>query len=92
MLAIHVSSRFERSFKRMPSHICEDFKKQISIFQEHPFHPSLHTHKLGGKLREYYAFYLRDGYRVLFDFMAPDVVLLVNVGSHDDYQKWARNV
>ncbi len=92
MLVIHVGSRFERSFKRMPLHICEDFEKKISIFQEHPFNPLLRTHKLGGRLREYYAFYLRDGYRVLFDFVAPTTALLVNIGSHDDYQKWSRNV
>lgn len=92
MLTIHVGSRFERSFRKMPSQIQEDFEKKISVFREQPFHPSLGSHKLSGKLREYYAFYLRDGYRVLFDFMAPNVVLLINIGSHDDYQKWSKSV
>jgi len=91
MLTIHLGSRFERSFKRMPRHIQDDFAKQIELFQTQPFHPSLRTHKLSGQLREYYAFYLRDGYRVLLDFVGPHIVLLVNIGSHDDYQKWARD-
>ena len=90
MLAIHPSSRFRRSFKRMPVQIQDDFEKRISLFQEHPFHPSLNTHKLGGRLKEFYAFYLRDGYRVLFDFVARDMILLINIGSHDDYQKWSK--
>jgi len=34
-----------------------------------PFHPSLHTHKLKGNLADYYSFYLRGGFRVLFDFL-----------------------
>ena len=91
MLSIHVSTRFERSFKKMPPPIREDFAKRIELFRVHPFDPLLTTHKLSGKLKDYYAFYLRDGYRVLFDFAAQGVALLINIGSHDDYQKWAKS-
>ena len=90
MLTIHPSARFKRSFQKHPLHIRKDFAEKIEIFRKHPFHPSLHSHKLSGNLEEYYAFYLRDGFRVLFDFDTSDVVLLVNIGSHDDYRKWAR--
>ena len=65
-------------------------EKRIKIFFKNPFHPKLHTHKLSGNLADYYAFYLKDGYRVLFDFEKNDVVLLVNIGSHDDYKIWSR--
>lgn len=90
MLLIHPSSRFKRSFKRMPAHISENFKERIELFRTHPFHPALKTHKLGGNLERYWAFYLRDGYRVLFDFEDTHTVLLVNIGSHDDYRKWGK--
>ncbi len=74
----------------MPPHIKVDFTKKIEQFKKHPFHPSLHTHKLSGNLAEYYGFYLQDGFRVLFDFIESDIVLLVNIGNHDDYKKWSR--
>ena len=90
MLTIHPSSRFKRSFKKLPSTIKKNFNKRIEIFYQDPFDPILETHKLKGKLDEYYSFYLCDGYRVLFDFVESEVILLVNVGSHDDYKKWAR--
>lgn len=48
----------------------------------------LHNHKLSGNLGDYHAFYLRDGYRVLFDFN-KDIIILVNVGNHDSYKKWS---
>ncbi|MFH1712823.1 MAG: type II toxin-antitoxin system YafQ family toxin [Candidatus Jacksonbacteria bacterium] len=89
-MKINRSSRFKRSFKKLPLYIQNDFDQRIQIFFSDPFHPSLHTHKLSGNLADYYAFYLRDGFRVLFDFDKPDLILLVNIGSHDDYQKWSR--
>ena len=90
MLTIHSSSRFRRSFKQAPSHVKIDFAKRIDVFKEQPFHSSLHTHKLSGNLANYYAFYLCDGWRVLFAFVESNIALLVNIGSHDDYKKWAR--
>ncbi len=90
MLTIYPSSRFRRSFKRTPTHIREDFARRIDIFKKYPFHPFLHTHKLSGNLADYYGFYLQDGFRVIFEFVESDSVLLVNIGSHDDYTKWSR--
>lgn len=84
------SSRFKRSFKKLPACIQNDFERRIKIFFTNPFHPSLRTHKLRGNLADYYGFYLRDGFRVLFDFEEPNIALLVNIGNHDDYQKWSR--
>ncbi|MBU4360962.1 type II toxin-antitoxin system YafQ family toxin [Patescibacteria group bacterium] len=90
MLTIHPNSRFKRSFKKQPDYIREDFAKKIEIFKKNPFSSSLHTHKLSGNLDDYYSFYLKDGFRVLFDFEKYDIVILVNIGSHDDYRKWSR--
>ena len=92
MLTIYPSSRFKKSFKKMPVDIKKDFVKRIKIFSKNPFCQTLNTHKLNGKLGRYYAFYLRNGFRVLFDFMNSDDVLLVNIGSHDDYKKWSKSL
>lgn len=90
MLMVHVSTRFKRSFRRIPKAVQEDFAKQIEQFQVEPFHSDLRTHKLSGGLAGRYSFYLRDGYRVLFEFLSDNVVLLVNIGSHDQYRKWSK--
>lgn len=86
-MRIERSSRFKRSYKKLPDAIKDDFDKKIALFFSHPFDPKLKTHKLQGELGSYYAFYLHGGYRVLFSF-EEDNILLVNVGSHDDYAKW----
>jgi mRNA-degrading endonuclease RelE of RelBE toxin-antitoxin system len=90
MLTIHPGARFKRSYKRMPVKIRKDFSEKIKTFQKDPFQPSLSVHKLEGRLDEYYSFYLKDGYRVLLDFVGENTVVLVNIGSHDDYSKWSK--
>ncbi len=89
-MRIEITSRFKRSYKKLPSLIRNDFDKRISVFFRDPFDLSLNTHKLRGNLDLYYAFYLRDGYRALFVFEEENHVLLINIGSHDDYAKWAK--
>ena len=84
------SSRFKRSFKKLPKAIQDDLEKRLNRFVDDPFDPLLRTHKLRGNLASYFALCLRDGYRVLFVFQDRNAVLLVNVGSHDDYDKWSR--
>lgn len=90
MVEIFPSSKFKRSFKKMPIGIKKDFNEKIEFFKNYPFHPPLNTHKLNGTLGDYYGFYLRDGFRVIFEFVETNVVLLINIGSHDQYKKWER--
>lgn len=86
-MRVNLSPHFTRAYKKLPLKIQEDFKEAIATFIENPRHPSLKTHKLKGKHQECLAFRLKDGYRVLFEFSAPDAVDLLDVGPHDIYKK-----
>ncbi|PIR02907.1 MAG: cytotoxin [Candidatus Magasanikbacteria bacterium CG11_big_fil_rev_8_21_14_0_20_43_7] len=86
-MTINFSPHFKRSYQKLPIHIQTDFNKQIALFIQNPKHPSLKTHTLKGKFQECLAFQLRDGYRVLFEYIAPNVVNLLDTGSHDVYKK-----
>jgi len=52
-----------------------------------PFDPSLKTHKLKGKLSEFYSASVTDDIRIIFQF-AEDKndlsILLLSIGSHND--------
>ena len=87
---VNLSSRFKRSYKKVPQRIQSDFDKKISIFIQTPDHPALKTHRLKGKLQECLAFRLKDGYRVLFEFSGSDTVDLLDIGSHDIYKRFRR--
>lgn len=86
-MKFNVSSRFKRAYKKLPKQIRDDFDKKITVFAKEPYHPSLRTHKLKGKFQECRAFYLQDGYRVLFDFSGSDNVDLLDIGSHGIYKR-----
>jgi len=87
-MIINQSTRFKRSFKKLPFHIQKSFFERVRFFAENPFHPRLETHKLKGKLNECYAFCLKDGFRVYFDFAKSDEVNLLYIGPHDHYARW----
>jgi mRNA-degrading endonuclease YafQ of YafQ-DinJ toxin-antitoxin module len=52
----------------------------LEQFTADPFDPSLKTHKLSGKLREFWSFSIAYDERVLEDEKA----VFVDIGSHDE--------
>ena len=60
------------------------FERQLHQFEMNPFHPSLKTHNLSGKLKDCSAFSITHRYRLVFKFLSPDKVLLIDIGSHEE--------
>jgi len=87
---VNLSSRFKRSYKKLPHQIQKNFDEKIVLFMKNPSDPSFRTHKLSGKLQECLAFRLKDGYRVLFEFSGSHTIDLLDVGSHDIYKQFKR--
>lgn len=80
------SSRFEKNFERLPLHIQQLAFKKDRLFRRNPFAPSLGTHKLGGKFEGTSAYSVNRDFRVHFYFLSDDVVVYVNIGTHDIYR------
>lgn len=89
-MKINLSPRFKRSYKKLPIKIQDDFDKKIVFFAKDTRDPKLDSHKLNGKLQACLSFYLKDGYRVLFEFRARDELDLLDVGPHDKYRAWRK--
>jgi mRNA-degrading endonuclease RelE of RelBE toxin-antitoxin system len=90
MLVVNYSSKFIKSYKKLPNNIQEDFDKKIIIFMTNPKDHSLNTHKLKGKLKSCLSFYLYDGYRVLFEYEVDNSVNLLDIGPLDKCSKWRK--
>ncbi len=78
--------KFKKSLKDVPRHIADKLEKKKKIFRQNPFHPSLKTHKLKGRLKDYYSFSVNYSYRVIFKFMDEGKALFVNIGTHEVYK------
>ena len=74
---------YKKKIKKRPE-LRELFWKKIELFTVEPFHKSLRTHKLTGKLSSLWAFSIDYDTRLIFEFVNEDEVSLVDFGSHDE--------
>jgi mRNA-degrading endonuclease YafQ of YafQ-DinJ toxin-antitoxin module len=51
-----------------------------------PFDETLKTHKLKGKLKEFWSFSVNYSFRIVFEFIKKDEVIFYDIGDHRIYQ------
>lgn len=85
-IKIKVSPLFEKHYRKLPERIKQKAKEKEKIFRENPFHPILKTHKLSGKEKECWAFWIDYVYRIKFIFIDDDGILFLDIGTHDIYK------
>jgi len=83
---VKLSSRFKKSFRKLPSNLQKKAVKKTNIFRSNPFHPSLETHSLSGRLKKCWAFSVDKKYRIKFIFLRDKKVLFLDIGTHDIYK------
>lgn len=87
MIEVAFSSSFKRAFKRrIKGNVGLEtrFWARVETFQNNPFHQTLRTHKLSGRLKHLWAFSIEYDLRVVFSFLEDDRVLFVDIGTHDE--------
>lgn len=85
-MIIRVTSKFKKSFKRLPKNVKDNAKEKEKIFRANPFDPRLDTHKLHGKYKDYWAFMIVGQYRIMFTFAKKNTVDFINIGTHEIYK------
>lgn len=87
MIEVSFSSSFKRAFKRRVAGNTDkvaNFWRTIDIFTNDPFHTSLKTHKLSGKMKDLLSFSVEYDLRVVFYFSDKNTARFVDIGSHDE--------
>lgn len=82
---VYYSSHFRKSLKKHRASR-RTITAKIELFLQEPFHPSLKTHKLSGKLEGFWSFSISYHLRLLFEFIDEESVGLVDVGTHGIYR------
>jgi len=85
-MIIRVSSKFKKSYKKLPKNVKDKAREKENIFRANPFDPRLDTHKLHGKYKDYWAFAVVGQYRIMFVFVDSDTIDFINIGTHDIYK------
>jgi addiction module RelE/StbE family toxin len=87
-MEIGFSSSFKRAFKKKTKSrpdIEDLFWETVDIFIHDPFHNSLKTHKLSGKLKNLWGFSIEYDLRVVFYFEDNNKkAVFVDIGTHDE--------
>lgn len=80
------TSRFWRSYRRLPGNVQELSVKQYRLWLEHPHHPSLQFKKVAA----YWSARVTDDYRAL-GIMDGETVVWFWIGAHDEYEQFLRS-
>jgi addiction module RelE/StbE family toxin len=87
MIEVAFGSSFKRAFKRRIAGNVErenTFRTKIESFKNNPFEPGLKTHKLSGKLKDYWSFSVEYDLRIIFYFSDKEKVVLTDIGTHKE--------
>jgi len=87
-MKISYSSKFEKEYRKLPLSIKRITEKKEHIFRTDPFHSRLETHKLKGRLKDFWAFSINDEYRIIFEFISKQEIWFHSVGTHAIYKLW----
>ena len=61
--------------------------RRLQLFQKDPFNSQLKTHKLSGKLENYWSFSVDYQTRIMFEFVDENSVGLIDIGPHKIYKQ-----
>ena len=83
MPSVDYSTRFLRQLRKQPLEIQNLADAKDHLFRLNPFDSRLGTHKLHGKDRENWAYWVTRKIRIKFVFIS-DQVLYLEIGSHNE--------
>ncbi len=83
---IDYSPEFVHRFKKLSKEVKLKAIEKEKIFRKDQFDSRLKTHKLSGKLKGRYAFWIDFKTRIIFSFLNQKLVRFHSVGSHDIYK------
>lgn len=86
MKRIKSPKSFRRTLKKLfakNSELKNAFREVFDKLAKDPFTPSLKTHKLKGRLKEFWACAVTSDIRLIFQ-LETDAIILIDIGSHDE--------
>ena len=94
IVTIHIAPDFEKALLRLPERVRELATRKDQWFRKDAFDPRLRTHKLKGKLSEYWSYSVNREYRVSpltetdpFSLMETDPVVAAGFSAELGYRK-----
>jgi addiction module RelE/StbE family toxin len=87
MIQLIYSKYFLKSVKKLPVLIQNKLAIKLEILQKNPYHSLLYTKHLTGELFGFYSFRVTREWRVIFQFLTPEIIKLIEIGHRKDIYK-----
>ena len=89
---IYITKNAEKQLKDLPKEIQKKFKKQIEIFKQNPYHPSLQFKKYYAQKSNLWEIRINSKYRVILEQHIQDNEIksdftVIAIGKHDILDK-----
>jgi len=84
---VRYSSHFRKSLRKLDPPLQKKARDKLRLFLQNPFDPRLDTHKLSGRLKNYWSFSVTTQHRILFEFIRDEVIGLVDIRTHSVYRR-----
>jgi len=86
MIKIGYLPVFIRQLNKLEDSLVTETIEKIDLFKDQKNHDMLKVHKLHGRLKGRYSFYVNYKIRVIFLYVSKNEVILLAVGDHDVYK------
>ena len=85
-MKVYHSSHFIRAAKKLPADVRRQIVETETIFLKNYHTQKLKTHRLSGKLKNYWSFSVNYECRIFFKYVEKNAALFIDVGDHSIYQ------
>ena len=77
---------FIKQFNKLDKDLKEEVLEKIELFKDKDNHNLLKVHKLHGKFKENYSFYVNYKIRIVFMWIDKNEIGILSIGDHDIYK------
>ena len=84
MVRVYYGNHFLKRIRSFDEKQQKKLARLVVLLKENPYHSQLHTKSLSGEFSGIYSFRVTRDFRVLFKFLSPDELILVDIGHRKD--------
>ena len=85
-MKISYKATFIRQYNKLDGDLQREVLERIELFKDKDNHSLLKVHKLHGRFKENYSFYVNYKIRIVFVWEDSEGAILLVIGDHDIYK------
>ncbi|MEI6238695.1 MAG: hypothetical protein WCP15_04145 [bacterium] len=86
MIRVLYAPIFLRTLKKLEQDLIDETLEKIDLLKEEKNYASLKVHKLHGRFKKYFSFYVNYKIRIVFRYLDKSKIILIDIGDHDVYK------